>query len=111
VARRRGGSAASIGIDQAENRPHLRTVVYAPNVIGRAGTIVASMDFRRTMPRRPTRFEILIPQLMKEAEADDMAEPPLSGYQVSGKLDMENWPVTAFSVSFTSTELNANRRL
>ena len=48
---------------------------------------------------------------MKEAEADDMAEPPLSGYQVSGKLDMENWPVTAFSVSFTSTELNANRRL
>jgi hypothetical protein len=111
VARRRGGSAASIGIDQAENRPHLRTVVYAPNVIGLPGTIAAPMDFRRTMPRRPTRFEILIPQLMKEAEADDMAEPPLSGYQVSGKLDMENWPVTAFSVSFTSTELNANRRL
>jgi hypothetical protein len=95
----------------AENRPHLRAAAYATNVIGYAGTIVASMDFRRTMPRRPTRFEILIPQVMKEAEAGDVAEPPLSGYQVSGKLDMENWPVTAFSVSFTSTELNANRRL
>lgn len=30
------------------------------------------------MPKRPTRFEILIPQLMKEAEAEDASEPPLS---------------------------------
>ena len=109
---KRTGSAANIRIDQAENRPHLRTVVDAPNVIGRPGTIAAPMDFRRTMPRRPTRFEILIPQLMKEAEAGDVAEPPSSGYQVSCKFDMENWSVTAFSVSFTSIEQQrANRRV
>ena len=73
--------------------------------------MAASMDFRRVMPRRPTRFEILIPQLMKDAEAGDVAEPPPSEYQVSGRFYLENWQVTAFSVSFTSTEENANRRI
>lgn len=31
---------------------------------------------RFTMPRRPTRFETLIPQILKEAEVDDAVEPP-----------------------------------
>ena len=38
------------------------------------------------MPRRPTRFDIVISQLMKEAEDGDVGEPPLSGYQVGGKF-------------------------
>jgi hypothetical protein len=48
---------------------------------------------------------------MKDAEAGDVAEPPPSEYQVSGRFYLENWQVTAFSVSFTSTEENANRRI
>jgi hypothetical protein len=73
--------------------------------------MAASMDFRRAMPRRPTRFEILILQLMKDAEVGDVAEPPPSEYRVSGRFHLESWQVTAFSVSFTSTEGNANRRI
>lgn len=68
-------------------------------MIGRAGTIAAPMDFRRTMPRRPTRFEILIPQLTKEAEADDAAEPPSQGYQVTGRFHPDSWPMSSVSVS------------
>jgi hypothetical protein len=52
------------------------------------------------MPRRPTRFEILIPQVMKEAEADDAVEPPSSGYQVSGRFCPASWMAAPFSVSF-----------
>jgi hypothetical protein len=44
------------------------------------------------MPRRPTRFEILVPQIMKEAEARESAEPP-SGYPVNGQF-VPAWRVT-----------------
>ena len=63
------------------------------------------------MPRRPTRFEILIPQLMKEAEVGDVAEPPSSGYQAIGRFDLGNWSVTPLSVSFILTERPAGCRI
>jgi hypothetical protein len=52
------------------------------------------------MPKRPTRFEILIPQAMKEAEAEHAVEPPSSSYQVSGRFCPASWMVAPFSVSF-----------
>jgi hypothetical protein len=90
--------------------PSVRTINAGPNVIERAGTIGAFMDFRRTMPRRPTRFEILIPQLTKEAEADDAAEPPSQGYQVTGRFHPDSWPMSSVAVSVASTDQTAFKR-
>lgn len=48
---------------------------------------------RFTMPRRPTRFETLIPQILKEAEVDDAVEPPnfVGSTAVGSSPSMDAW--------------------